>query len=220
MTGPDAPSASTTVRGRFITVEGVEGVGKSTCISTIVGRLERAGLAVCQTREPGGSPNAERIRDLLLSRDTRDLPDVAELLLMFAARADHIHNTIAPALAAGTWVVSDRFTDSSFAYQGGGRGLSVAMISQLESWVAAEMPVDCTFLLDLSPETAQTRIGSRDLDRIEAEDLGFFHRTRAAFLARAEADPERFVIVDAGQTQLLVAQALERHLDAILGGVQ
>ena len=204
-------------RGRFITVEGVEGVGKSTCISTIVASLEAAGLAVCQTREPGGSPNAERIRDLLLSRDTQALPDIAELLLMFAARADHVRNTIEPALDSGTWVVSDRFTDSSFAYQGGGRGLDFAMIGQLESWVAADVPVDCTFLLDLPPETGRDRIGRRDLDRIEAEDLRFFHRTRAAFLARAEADPGRFVIVDASQTQAFVAEELERHLAHLVG---
>ena len=205
--------------GRLITIEGVEGVGKSTCIATIVARIERAGLPVCQTREPGGSPNAERIRDLLLSRDTTRLPHLAELLLMFAARADHIRNTIAPALAAGIWVVSDRFTDSSFAYQGGGRGMDTGMIAQLERWTVAEVNVDRTFLLDLPPETGFARISGRETDRIEAEDVAFFERTRAAFLDREAADPSRFIVVDAGQTAEAGNTELLRHLDALLGDV-
>ena len=138
---------------------------------------------------------------------------------MFAARADHIRNTIAPALAAGTWVVSDRFTDSSFAYQGGGRGMDTGMIAQLERWTVAEVNVDRTFLLDLPPETGLARIAGRETDRIEAEDAAFFERTRAAFLDRAAADPSRFIVVDAGQSAEAVNTELLRHLDALLGDV-
>ena len=202
--------------GKVITVEGVEGVGKSTCIQTIVGCAERAGLEVVQTREPGGSPNAERIREHLLSRETSGLPDLAELLLMFAARCDHIENTIRPALDRGCWVVSDRFTDSSFAYQGGGRGIDAGVIETLESWVVAGLRVDRTFLLDLPPATGRERLGARELDRIEQEDAAFFNRTRDSFLSRARRDPRRFVVVDASQTPEAVNAELEHHMRDLL----
>lgn len=201
---------------RFISVEGVEGVGKTTCLDFVERYLLDAGVPVLRTREPGGSPNGERIRDLLLSNEIQDLPPIAELLLMFAARADHIANHILPALKAGTWVLTDRFTDSSFAYQGGGRGLDLAFIRSLESAVVGSLSVDRTFLLDLPPQQGRQRIGTRDLDRIEREGTDFFDRTRQVFLDRAASDPARFRVVDARASIEGVNVQLAAHLDELL----
>ena len=187
-------------RGKFISIEGIEGVGKSTNVAHLTGILERRGHKVLTTREPGGTPMAERIRELLIEHGDEPMPEIAELLLMFASRALHVSNVIQPALAAGTWVVCDRFTDASRAYQGGGRGIPLDDINQLARWVMGDLKPDLTILLDAPVETGMSRAGQRgDPDRFEVERSEFFGRVRDAYLQLAEAEPERFVIVDATQ---------------------
>ena len=196
--------------GKFITIEGIEGVGKSTNIAHLTAALEALGHNVLTTREPGGTPMAERIRDLVAEHGDEAMPDIAELLLVFAARALHVNNVIQPALAAGTWVVCDRFTDSSRAYQGGGRGLAQDDINVLARWVHADLRPDLTILLDAPVETAMSRIGGRESpDRFEAERSEFFERVRACYLSLAEAEPDRFVVIDAGQDPDAVRDAIE-----------
>lgn len=186
--------------GKFITFEGIEGVGKSTNIAHLVALLEEQGRAVLVTREPGGTPMAERIREMVAEHGDEPLDDLAELLLIFAARALHVNNVIRPALAAGTWVVCDRFTDSSRAYQGGGRGLSMDAINQLAQWVHGDLQPDLTILLDAPVDIGLARAGKRGSpDRFESEQADFFERVRAAYLEMAEAEPERFVLVDASR---------------------
>ena len=195
--------------GKFITFEGIEGVGKSTNIAHLVRVLEERGVKVLTTREPGGTPMAERIRELVAEHGDEAMPDVAELLLVFAARALHVNNVIRPALAAGTWVISDRFTDSSRAYQGGGRGLPQSDIERLADWVHGNLRPDITILLDAPVETGMSRAGSRGKpDRFELEQAEFFARVREAYLQLAEAETDRIVVVDA-------TQSLERVKDAI-----
>ena len=204
-------------RGKFITFEGIEGVGKSTTISHLVGVLERAGHSVLVTREPGGTPMAESIRDLVASHGDEAMPDVAELLLVFAARALHVNNVIRPALEAGTWVVSDRFTDSSRAYQGGGRGLPADDINLLADWVHGDIVPDLTILLDAPVEIGMQRAGKRgDPDRFESEQSEFFERVRLTYLQLAEQDPERFVVVDASQPLETVKTAIDGIATALL----
>ena len=187
-------------RGKFISIEGIEGVGKSTNVAHLTGILEERGHKVLTTREPGGTPMAERIRELLIEHGDEPMPEIAELLLMFASRALHVSNVIQPALAAGTWVVCDRFTDASRAYQGGGRGIPLDDINQLARWVMGDLKPDLTILLDAPVETGMSRAGQRgDPDRFEVERSEFFGRVRDAYLQLAEAEPERFVIVDATQ---------------------
>ena len=184
--------------GKFITVEGIEGVGKSTNIEHLTKAIEARGHAVLTTREPGGTPMAERIRELLLNHGDEPMPDVAELLLMFAARSLHVNNVIAPALASGTWVVCDRFVDASRAYQGGGRGLPMEDINQIASLVLGDLKPDVTILLDASVEIGMSRADKRGAaDRIESERAAFFERVRACYLSLAASEPERFVVVDA-----------------------
>lgn len=200
-------------RGRFITVEGVEGVGKSTNIGFIKQRLEAEGITVVLTREPGGTPLAESIRELLLSPREESVSELTELLLMFAARAQHIAECIEPALAAGKWVLCDRFTDATFAYQGGGRNMSMAVIAQLEALVQQDLRPDYTFLLDADIATGMARVRSRgELDRFETEKLDFFERVRASYLQLAEAQTKRFRKIDAAQpladVQLRIAEQL------------
>ncbi len=200
---------SNMANGKFITIEGIEGVGKSTNIRHLVEAIENAGHTVLTTREPGGTPLAERIRELVAEHGDEPMPDVAELLLVFASRALHVNNVIRPALAAGTWVVCDRFTDSSRAYQGGGRGLPPEYIDQLAEWVHGDLVPDLTILLDAPVETGMERAGRRsDPDRFESERSDFFQRVREAYLQLAEAHPERFIIVDA-----------TRSLEAVQNGV-
>lgn len=189
-----------TKRGRFITVEGVEGVGKSTNIGFIKQCLEAKGISVVLTREPGGTPLAESIRELLLRPREESVSELTELLLMFAARAQHIAECIEPALTAGKWVLCDRFTDATFAYQGGGRNMSTVVISQLEVLVQQDLRPDYTFLLDADIATGMARVRSRgELDRFETEKLDFFERVRSSYLQLAEAQPERFRKIDAAQ---------------------
>jgi dTMP kinase len=185
-------------QGRFITFEGIEGVGKSTNISYFVDVVEKAGHKVLTTREPGGTPMAERIRALVAEHGDEAMPDIAELLLVFAARSLHVNNVILPALASGTWVVCDRFTDSSRAYQGGGRGLPQDDIDLLADWVHGGLQPDLTVLLDAPVETGMSRAGQRsDPDRFESEQSEFFQRVRATYLQLAESHPERFAVIDA-----------------------
>ncbi len=187
-------------RGKFISIEGIEGVGKSTNVAHLTGILEERGHKVLTTREPGGTPMAERIRELLIEHGDEPMPEIAELLLMFASRALHVSNVIQPALAAGTWVVCDRFTDASRAYQGGGRGIPLDDINQLARWVMGDLKPDLTILLDAPVKTGMSRAGQRgDPDRFEVERSEFFGRVRDAYLQLAAAEPERFVIVDATQ---------------------
>lgn len=211
--------ASTTTkpqRGRFISLEGVEGVGKSTNLDVVGGWLEQRGIPYLRTREPGGTPLAESIRELLLAvRDETVVPE-AELLLMFAARAQHLRSVIAPALAAGRWVLCDRFTDATYAYQGGGRGLDAAVIANLEALVHGDLQPDLTLYLDLEWQVAQRRIADRPLDRFEREAGVFFERVRAVYLERA-AQHERFAIIDASAPLAAVAGEIERVLQQRCG---
>ncbi|NIL93715.1 MAG: dTMP kinase [Woeseiaceae bacterium] len=207
--------------GKFITFEGIEGVGKSTNIGHFVTAVEAAGHEVLVTREPGGTPTAERIRDLLAEHGSEAMPEVAELLLVFAARAIHVDNLIRPALQQGTWVVSDRFTDSSRAYQGGGRGLPQEDINRLADWVHGDLEPDLTILLDAPVETGMERAGDRgDPDRFESEDPGFFRRVRDTYLQLAQAQPERFVVVDATQGLEAVQSAIESIAHQIINSIK
>lgn len=199
--------------GRFISLEGVEGVGKSTNLVFIVDYLQQQGVSVVQTREPGGTATGERIRELLLDPEL-SISDSTELLLMFASRAQLVSETIRPALAAGNWVVSDRFTDASFAYQGGGRGLGHERVAQLEDWVLAGLKPDCTLLLDLPVEKGLARLEDRShKDRIEQEQNSFFHRVREGYLQRVAEDPERFRVIDASESLQQVQTAIAHELD-------
>jgi dTMP kinase len=188
-------------QGRFLTVEGIEGVGKSTQIARLSAALQARGIDHVMTREPGGTPLAESIRALVLTSHQEPLPSSAELLLMFAARAVHLGNLIEPALAAGRWVLCDRFTDATYAYQGGGRGLGMNSIQQLESMIQGARRPDLTFLLDAPVEVALARARQRNAsaaaDRFESERTDFFVRVREAYLARAAAEPGRMRVVDA-----------------------
>ena len=186
-------------RGKFITLEGLDGAGKSTHLAWLVERLRGRGLTVIQTREPGGTPLGEKLRGLLLSEP---MHLETEALLMFAARREHIAEVIEPALCRGDWVVSDRFTDASFAYQGGGRGLDRAKLDILERWVQGELQPDLTLLFNLSAEVARQRVVGmgRELDRFEREQAEFFERVRGAYLARAAASPGRIRIIDASKS--------------------
>ena len=187
-----------TVRGRFITFEGTEGVGKSTQIANAAEILKELGVDCIVTREPGGTPMAEAIRELLLAPRDEPVNDLTELLLMFAARAQHLHTLILPALEKGQWVLCDRFTDATFAYQGGGRGVSSERIALLENLVQGEVRPDHVVLLDAPVETGMTRARNRgQLDRFEQEAVAFFQRIRDTYLARAKAMPARYNIVDA-----------------------
>ncbi len=206
------------LRGRFISLEGGEGVGKSSNIAFIVDWLTDAGIPFIQTREPGGPPLAEEIRELLLRPRDEGMTELSELLLVFAARAQHLHTKIEPALAAGTWVLCDRFTDATFAYQGYGRGLSRDTIEQLQQMVQGARRPDLTLLLDAPVEVGMARAGERgELDRFEQEQHSFFERVRAGYLALAEADPQRFSIIDASQpladVQRDIGQVLQHFVD-------
>ncbi|RMG58517.1 MAG: dTMP kinase [Gammaproteobacteria bacterium] len=204
-------------RGCFITVEGVEGVGKSTQIEALVERLRIHGLEVELTREPGGTEVGEAIRTLLLSPEYPPMHADTELLLMFAARAEHIQRRILPALEQGRWVVCDRFTDASYAYQGGGRGMPLERIAQLEQWVQGDFRPDATLLLDAPPEVGLARARARGpQDRFEQEAVAFFERVRAVYLQRAAAEPERFRVIDAARPLEAVRAEVCAVADALL----
>jgi len=202
--------------GKFISFEGIEGVGKSTNIAHLTKLIEERGHKVLTTREPGGTPMAERIRELLIEHGDEPMPDIAELLLMFASRALHVSNVIQPALTAGTWVVCDRFTDASRAYQGGGRGIPQEDINRLASWVLGDLKPDLTILLDAPVETGMSRAGQRgEPDRFEIERAEFFSRVREAYLQLAAAEPERFVIIDATQNLASVQNSITQIASAL-----
>jgi len=200
-------------RGKFITLEGVEGVGKTTNQRVIEDYLASHSIDFVSTREPGGTPLAERIRDLVLAPpDQEKISTDAELLLMFAARAQHLDQVIRPALAQGLWVICSRFTDSTYAYQGGGRGIPFNRIEILENWVHGDLQPDLTFIFDLSVETGLSRARARGaLDRIEQENLEFFERVRQAYLHRAR-DSDRYHLIDASQSLEEIKAALIRTL--------
>lgn len=204
-------------QGKFITVEGGEGVGKSTNIDFICDLIRRRGHDVVQTREPGGTPLAERIRDMLLEHGDEHLPDETELLLFFAARSLHLHNLIRPALASGTWVVCDRFTDATRAYQGNGRGLDPARIEWLAEWVHGDLNPHLTILLDAAPSIGMKRAEERgEADRLENEQAEFHLRVREGYLRQAATEPGRFAIVDANQALAAVQDAIEAALRRLL----
>ena len=206
-----------TSAGLFITLEGGEGAGKTTNLSYLQQRLEATGKPVLVTREPGGTTPGERIRSLLLDRSLANMSSDTELLLMFAARAEHLAQVIRPALAAGRVVLCDRFTDATYAYQGGGRGIEPARIAALESFVQADLQPDLTLLFDLPTETGLARAGKRSApDRFEIEQQSFFERVRQAYLQRAAADPERFRVLDAGQGLAEVRAQVDSIIDEIL----
>jgi len=201
-----------TVSGRsglFVTFEGVDGAGKSTHVDRVCEALRSSGIEVCQTREPGGTPIGEKLRDLLL-HESMHLD--TETLLMFAARSEHVKTVIEPALAHGQWVVCDRFTDATFAYQGGGRELGVERVDALARWVHPGLTPDRTWLFDVPLEVARARLNNtRALDRFEQEQAEFFERTRAVYLERVRLEPDRFMVIDG--TQTIEAIAAELKLD-------
>ena len=204
-------------RGKFITFEGTEGVGKTTNVDFVAEALKARGIPLVRTREPGGTPMAERVRAILLDPQSEPIDPEAELLLVFAARAQHLAHVIKPALDAGTWVLCDRFTDATYAYQGGGRGLSTARIAALEQQVQGTLQPDLTLYLDLPIATGLARIDAAQRDRFEREQHAFFERVRDVYLDRAKRYP-RFCTIDAGRpladVQRSIAAALTRFIEA------
>jgi dTMP kinase len=197
-------------KAKFITFEGVDGAGKSTHLAWFAEALRKRGKDVLVTREPGGTPLGECLRDILLNQP---MHAETEALLMFAARFEHIEQVIKPALQRGTWVVSDRFSDASFAYQGGGRGVKVEKLEQLECWVHENFQPDLTLLFDLPVEVARQRLSKNiTLDRFEQEKDSFFEKVRQAYLGRRKKHPDRFVLINAAQTPDQVKANLERAI--------
>ncbi len=213
------------MNGKFITIEGGEGVGKSTQISALRDFLVERGYSVVVTREPGGTRRAERIRELLLETTDEAMPPVCELLLMFAARSTHIENVIRPALQRGIWVICDRFTDATYAYQGGGRGMQFEKIEVLEHWVQEDLRPDLTLLLDAPVEVGEQRASARNeqrgiTDRFEHEQRSFFERVRSAYLARAANDPHRFAVIDASVELDAVAASIRSAVERLISNAQ
>jgi dTMP kinase len=208
------------MRGKFVTFEGGEGAGKSTQIARAADWLRAQGVEVVLTREPGGTPRAERLRTLLLERDAEPMPQACELLLMFAARATHLENLVRPSVARGAWVLCDRFTDATYAYQGGGRGLAVQHIDALADLVHADLWPDLTLLFDLPVDVglarASHRNGAGGPDRFESEQQAFFERVRATYLGRARAEPARFRVIDATRAVDDVAHSVAAALAGML----
>jgi len=201
----------------FITVEGSEGAGKSTNLEFIQEQLQSAGKELVMTREPGGTELGEAIRELLLGHKHDGMSDDCELLLMFAARAEHLNRVIKPALEQGNWVVCDRFTDATYAYQGGGRGIPMQRIEVLENWVQGELRPDLTLFLDIPVDVGLKRAGDRSApDRFERQQIDFFERVRACYLERARSDVARYRIIDAGQSLEDVQRDIARILAEIL----
>lgn len=205
------------MRGLFITLEGPEGAGKTTNRAYLAEQLQAQGFDVVLTREPGGTPLAEQIREILLAPHTETMSVDTELLLMFAARAQHLAQVIKPALAAGKIVICDRFTDATYAYQGGGRGLDCSRIAMLEQFVQGDLRPDMTLLFDLPVEDGMARAVARGkLDRFEQEQHDFFAAVRQSYLQRADNDPERFRLVNAQQALVDVQRSLDVHLVEIM----
>jgi dTMP kinase len=205
------------MRGCFITLEGIEGVGKSTNLEYVSNLVREAGHDVVMTREPGGTELAERIRDLVLMHSEERVPPAAELLLMFAARAVHLENKILPALADGQWVICDRFTDASYAYQGGGRGADKRFIARLEQDVQGDLRPDLTLLLDADPAIGMKRARERGkVDRFETERNNFFSNVREVYLERARSDPDRIKVIDAAASLDEVRKAIRDEMKSVL----
>ncbi|MCG8391489.1 MAG: dTMP kinase [Pseudomonadales bacterium] len=203
--------------GRFITLEGGEGAGKSSNLEWLAGQLRAAGKRVLLTREPGGTPLAESIRNVLLTPSDERMADDTELLLVFAARAQHLEQKIRPALARGEWVLCDRFVDATWAYQGAGRGLNESAIARLEQLVVRDTVPDMTLLFDVPVDVGMARAGKRAaLDRIEQEDRAFFDRIRQCYLDRAKAEPGRFRMLDASQPLDQVREQMQPLLEEML----
>ena len=204
-------------KGKFITLEGSEGAGKTTAIEEIRNWAKSSKIELVVTREPGGTPTAEKIRELLLDKNNKDILPDTELLLMFAARAQHLNELILPAITQGKWVICDRFTDATYAYQGGGRNIDMQRITQLENWVQGELRPDLTLLLDLPVEVGLSRAGNRsEPDRFELEQINFFERVRQVYLDRAKRFPKQYRVIDASKTieevQAQIRQSLNEYL--------
>ena len=198
-------------------MEGSEGAGKTTAIDAIRDWAKVEGVDLLVTREPGGTPTAEKIRELLLDKNNSDIVADTELLLMFAARAQHINELILPAIARGQWVICDRFTDATYAYQGGGRGIEIERIKQLETWVQGDLRPDLTLLLDLPVELGLERAGQRsEPDRFEMEKKNFFERVRQVYLDRAKQFPDQFRIIDASRSIEQVREQIHQTLNDCL----
>jgi dTMP kinase len=207
--------------GKFITLEGGEGAGKSTALAFIAQQIRHHGIELVLTREPGGTPLGEKLRDLLLDYKNDQMCDDTELLLMFAARAQHLAQVIEPALQANQWVLCDRFTDATYAYQGGGRGIDLQRIAQLEQWVQGNRRPDLTLLLDVPVEIGLQRITTRketqgQRDRFERERDSFFNKVRQTYLARARQYPKQYRIIDASQSLDTVQQQLQQVLSTYI----
>ena len=203
-------------KGKFITIDGVEGAGKSTQIDLICSYLHQKGIEVVRTREPGGTAVGEKIRSVLLDVENQEMHSDTELLLMFSSRNELIQNKIIPALNEGFWVVSDRFTDASFAYQGGGRMLNLNRIDKLADWVLGDFKPDLTLLLDVSVEVGMERIESRATkDRIELEERAFFERVRSVFVSRSEAFPDRIKLIDANDSVEGIQSKIRAYIDLL-----
>lgn len=204
-----------TTRGKFITLEGIDGAGKSTHLSCLEGVLRDRGKTVIVTREPGGTPLGESLRELLLDQ-SQTMHAETEALLMFAARREHLDKVILPALDSGDWVISDRFTDASFAYQGGGRGLTTQKLDELEYWVQGEFQPDLTLYFDVTIEVGRKRINAiKAADRFEKEQDEFFQKVRDAYLERADKFPQRIHVIDANQSLEKVKKSVENIILSI-----
>jgi len=208
------------MNGKFISIEGIEGAGKSTQLAFIERYLKQQGKNVVVTREPGGTALGEQVRELLLAPRDEGMAVDTELLLMFAARAEHIEQVIKPAIQRGDWVISDRFVDATFAYQGGGRGIAAERIEQISAWTLNGLQTDITFLFDLTVELGQQRVISRNgvVDRFEQEKTAFFQKIRDCYLQRSQQEPNRIKVIDASKTineiELQLTAALDRLLSA------
>jgi len=203
--------------GKFITVEGIEGAGKTTCMQVVTDVIEQQGISAIHTREPGGTDLGEDLRNLLLGHKHTGMSDDAELLMMFAARAEHIAQKIKPALDAGNWVLCDRFTDATYAYQGYGRGISLEKISGLENWVQGELRPDLTLLMDLPVEMGMERAGKRSApDRFESEAWDFFERIRQGYLSIAAEQSSRVKVIDASQDLHNVQEQVRAAVEAFV----
>jgi dTMP kinase len=205
------------MKARFITIEGGEGAGKTTALGFIENYLRKADIPLIVTREPGGTFLGERLREILLNPNENAICGEAELLMMFAARAQHLHDVIYPALEQGKWVLCDRFTDASYAYQGAGREMGAQRVASLETWLQADFRPDCVFLLDIDPQLGMQRVTQRgEKDRFELEEHGFFQRVRQAYRERAQQFPERYRVIDAGQSLAQVHAQLSEQLQALV----
>ena len=203
-------------KAKFITIEGTEGVGKTTNIEYILNYMNENSIESIVTREPGGTDNAEKIRDILLNSSDEKVPEIAELLLFFSARSFHASNLIIPALQNGKSVICDRFTDATIAYQGYGRGFDVSQINMLSKWVLKDLKPDITILLDAPADIGMQRTMSRGYsDRMESEDISFYERVREGYLNLAYEDPERFLVIDATQSLQDVQEDIKNHLDSL-----